>query len=316
MSCSEANIGTKPTAVTYFKHAVRSFVAPYGEAKPAPSPSDIYSRLKPFTCEWLTRPGVAMSEFAETIERNMALICEDKSRIASPDVAQSLHDHFGHLKQELNCLNNKTGGQATKKEAKKVLLSVALEDEDFDKFMNEMFRISNAMFAISSNYVIARSLIRHPTVYSSLIEVNNSTSRAFKENGTAQDMVNFLLNDFKPALQEFGSKKESKLIQKVLTTSTEESASSSDESIKDIENSKKKTISVKKEASERPKKRKRKLAKEEVSDSKLPASNTRASAAKKTKKELKIQVSLKHSKRSDRKKAKKTRKQKRNIEEA
>lgn len=250
-----------------------------------------------------------MSEFAETMVRNMALICEDKSGIASPDVAQSLYDHFGHITKELNCVNNKTGRQATEKEAKKVLLSVAQEDQDFDKFMNEMFRMSNAMFAISSNYVIARALIRHPEVYSSLIEVNNLTSRAFKENGTAQDMVNFLLHDFKPAVQEYCSEKDSKLIQKALMTSTEESSSSSDESIEDTENSKTKKLSIKKEASKKSEKRKRRPPKEEVSDNELPASNSRASAAKKKKKELKNEASLKHRKRMDRKKAKKTRKQ-------
>ena len=58
----------KSGGVQWWQQCARSFVTPYGHADEAPEPSKIFKRLQPFTCEWLTRLDVALSEYSDTIE--------------------------------------------------------------------------------------------------------------------------------------------------------------------------------------------------------------------------------------------------------
>jgi hypothetical protein len=63
-----------PRGVGFFQQFPRQFLRPYGEAEKAPSTDTVFKRIKPFTCEWLLRPKVALSEFADTMLKNTALI--------------------------------------------------------------------------------------------------------------------------------------------------------------------------------------------------------------------------------------------------
>ena len=60
-----------PGGTKYFGHHPSNFLKPYGMASPAPDHETIINRLHPVSCEWLKHPGVAMSEFAETLVKNM-----------------------------------------------------------------------------------------------------------------------------------------------------------------------------------------------------------------------------------------------------
>ena len=64
----------KSPGVQWWQQYARSFVTPYGEAEKAPEPSKIFNRLQPFTCEWFSRPDVALSEYCHTMTANIPIL--------------------------------------------------------------------------------------------------------------------------------------------------------------------------------------------------------------------------------------------------
>ena len=105
---SPAKSPTKPQGVKWWQPCVRSFVTPYGEAKEAPEPSKILNRLQPFTCEWLTRPDVALSEYADTITWNIPLLEEKGNKMLHSSCVANLKEHFQPVIRNLDALNKKT----------------------------------------------------------------------------------------------------------------------------------------------------------------------------------------------------------------
>lgn len=59
-------------SVNWYQHFPKDYIRPYGRSILPEDVTDetITRRLQTFSCEWLTRPSVAMSEFSETILRN------------------------------------------------------------------------------------------------------------------------------------------------------------------------------------------------------------------------------------------------------
>ena len=59
--------------VQFFHQYPRDFLQGYGSATTnhVATPGDIVHKLKPFICEWLCRPSVAVSETMATLEANL-----------------------------------------------------------------------------------------------------------------------------------------------------------------------------------------------------------------------------------------------------
>jgi hypothetical protein len=104
---SSAKSPTKPQGEKWWKQCVRSFVTPYREAKEAPEPSKILNRLQPFTCEWLTRPDVALTEYADTITSNIQLLEEKGNKMLHSSCVANLKEHFQPVIQNLDAPNKK-----------------------------------------------------------------------------------------------------------------------------------------------------------------------------------------------------------------
>ena len=68
---------TKSGGVKWWQKCARSFITPYGSAHEAPELWKIFKRLQPFTCEWLTRPDVALSEYNDTMRSNIPILEEN-----------------------------------------------------------------------------------------------------------------------------------------------------------------------------------------------------------------------------------------------
>ena len=93
-----------PWGVT-FNQFPRQFHCVYGEADDIPSPEIVFKRIQPFTCEWLVRPKVALSEFSETIFTNLELIKEEKSGLFSPEFVEYLQQSLRPLNKHLQKLD-------------------------------------------------------------------------------------------------------------------------------------------------------------------------------------------------------------------
>ena len=79
-----------PKAVHYFQHFPSNFLRPYGLANSRRTEYTILRRVAPLNCEWLLRPRVAASEFADTVEQNLKYLAESDSSIVKNDAFQHI----------------------------------------------------------------------------------------------------------------------------------------------------------------------------------------------------------------------------------
>ncbi|CAB3977861.1 Hypothetical predicted protein [Paramuricea clavata] len=192
----ETDICQKRTAVQFFKQFVRSFVTPYQQSQQPPRAPDVLRYLKPFSCEWLSRPEIALSEYSEAISSNMAVLSVFKKTVISKKVVKKLEAKFNPLASELRNLNRKSNSSPTSDNAKVVLKSIIDNDEEFDHTINNLFQAANAIFCIAANQVVARSLLRNPNAYSGIIEVSNEIGQEFQNKGDVKAMKRYLLQEF------------------------------------------------------------------------------------------------------------------------
>ena len=113
-------------------------------------------------------------------------------------------------------------------DAKDVLRSM-LDNDDLDKEMGKIFLLSGAMFAISTNYLVSTSIVRHPKEFSKLlISKNNHPAASFRQLGSVQSMKNYVLHAFKETSSQKLSRKAAKCVTKAFGDSSSESESQSD----------------------------------------------------------------------------------------
>ena len=267
------NSPKKDMGVSWWQQAVRSFITPYGKAKEAPEPANIFKRLQPFTCEWLTRPEYALSEFSDTITSNIPLLNQNSENYIDPSLVEKLQRHFQPMLESMKALDNKTTGSPTEKDAKKVLKSL-VTDTTLDTDMDRIFQLSSALFAISSNYLISTALLRHPKQFSTLVEGKRKAAAVFKESSTAQAMKEYILASYEQA-DELSTASISKAASVDISKAFEESSlSSSDED---------KQEAVVKKTTSSPKKRKK-----QADQASTTQAAVHASPCKKAKKNKKV----------------------------
>ncbi|CAB3983023.1 E3 ubiquitin- ligase MARCH8 isoform X1 [Paramuricea clavata] len=97
----------KSGGVQWWQQCARSFITPYGRHDEAPEPSKIFKRLQPFTCEWLTRPDVALSEYRDTITSNIPVLQEHGQKVLRKSFADKLKSHFEPTWENMQALNKK-----------------------------------------------------------------------------------------------------------------------------------------------------------------------------------------------------------------
>jgi hypothetical protein len=58
-----------------------SFLKPYGPVADAPTQGEILDKVKPVNCDWLLRPKISVSEFAEIVCSNLEILAETDSEL-------------------------------------------------------------------------------------------------------------------------------------------------------------------------------------------------------------------------------------------
>jgi hypothetical protein len=92
--------------------------------------------------------------------------------------------------------------------------------------MEQIFYLSGAMFAMSTNYLIATSLVRHPKEFGKLVSGENRAAASFRQLGSVQGMKNYVLHRFKD--DGTASQNLSRKAEKSVTNAFAESPSESD----------------------------------------------------------------------------------------
>ena len=81
--------------VQYHKQFPKDFLRAYGKAvlDTTATDMDLQHKLKDFTCEWLNRPAVAISECLQTLETNAYAIPKLKKLFDKPELMTQYKNH-------------------------------------------------------------------------------------------------------------------------------------------------------------------------------------------------------------------------------
>ena len=139
---------------------------PYGVAFKPLDDDILAKRMKVFTCEHLARPGMAMSEFAETMDSNYPLFSE-RMALFSEKVLTKLENNMSE-KILLSCrkLNLKNDQNDDSKCASKnvdMIHDVLTQDSKFmDQVMTNMFELGCSMLSMATHYKSMQYILKNP----------------------------------------------------------------------------------------------------------------------------------------------------------
>lgn len=181
-------------AVNYFRHFPTSFLKPYGMADEAPS-QVVMRRLSSINCEWLRRPHTGVSEFAETIEKNLEFLSENHSSYVKQTSFKTIKGNLGNFTDLVKKLNTKNADQepATPDDMKQFLKAMLTENEEVHNFFQDMMKFGGAMYLLGTYYTVIKTLLNNPDAYASKgLETFCPEMTEFKGNPTVKGMRTLL----------------------------------------------------------------------------------------------------------------------------
>ena len=159
---SETN--DSPKSVGFFHHFIVNFLHPYGIAHMDLTHEDVVlKRVAPMNCEWILRPKVATSEFADTIEQNLNYLASCESPFLDNDIFTGSHQKMQKsidALQKLNTTNEK--GPATGDGVKTFLKTMLTDDADMDDFFESMVKAGSSMYLMGIHYSVAKTILTNP----------------------------------------------------------------------------------------------------------------------------------------------------------
>jgi len=184
-----------PRGVGFFQQFTRQFLRPYGEVDEAPIPETVFKRVKPFTCEWLLRPKVALSELSETVVKNLEILAKKHQNFLAPETVDKLVSEFRPLRKSLKVLHKDSVTAATEEDVIETLKLLFQENDDLDAILEQMFHVGGALFVTATQVIVAKTLIQDPESYAELVEAEDTGSDSvFKQNGDIESMRNFIVS--------------------------------------------------------------------------------------------------------------------------
>ena len=164
------NLGSpdKSKAVGYFFHFPSNFLRPCGLAAPAPDAHTIHRRANHTSCEWLLRPGVAMSEFAETLAENMNFLKETDMSLVNKKRTRSAIATMEPFLSALHRLNNKSTERPLEADIVTVLSNLYDDESKVSTMMRETFQVGGAMYATAIHFLVAQEILGDPSSYATI----------------------------------------------------------------------------------------------------------------------------------------------------
>ena len=182
-----------PKAVHYFQHFPSNFLRPYGLADSGPSEETIFRRVAPLNCEWLLRPRVAASEFADTITQNLNYLSENNNEIIQKESFKQIKNNLTPFLASLQRLNTQTdNGPAKPSDIKQMMKTLLSDNEDMDAFFDNMVKIGGAVFLLGTHYSVVKTLFSNPEWYAEKAVGTSKEVGEFKEDPTIKGLKRFL----------------------------------------------------------------------------------------------------------------------------
>lgn len=179
----------------YNKHFPRSFLLNYGMALENLPDDKVLARLKDWNCEWLSRPNIAMSEFASTIKDNLPLIQQIKGTIFVPSFVEDLEQVVTPLIPQMQRLDNKD--RATNAPPTQEDLLDVLEGDNDKKEVEDLFvdaiNAAGLLLMMAIQTMAINTLLHNPTEFVSQA-LRCPATETFKEDPTDQNMMSYPLD--------------------------------------------------------------------------------------------------------------------------
>ena len=181
-----------PKGVDFFNHFPTNFLRPYSVADPRPDENTVFRRINPKCCEWLTRPKIAMSEFASTMTENLELLAKNKHVAVKRQKFLAMQEKLAPFLASLQALNTKTEDQPTSSDVKQVLRTMLADNEEMDEFFDGLVQTGGAMYLLGIHYGVVKTLLTNPSQYAERVVGTASDVSTFKSNPTIPGMQRFL----------------------------------------------------------------------------------------------------------------------------
>ena len=150
-------------------------------------------------CEWLLRPKVATSEFAETFEDNLKYLASSKLPFLNTEKFtewQQKLDNFIETLQKLNTTNDKD--HATDKDVKTFLQTMLKDDGDMDWFFEDLVEAGSSMYLLGIHYTVVKTILSNPDWYAENSVPDSKALRDFKANASIKGLKRYLTETCTP----------------------------------------------------------------------------------------------------------------------
>ena len=189
---SSFSVASKPK---YNKHFPRSSLLNYGRALENLPDDKVLARLKDWNCECLSRPNIAMSEFASTIKDNLPLIQQYKGTIFVPRFVEDLKEVVMPLIPQMQRLDNKdraTNAPPTQEDMLDVLEGVNDKQEVEDLFV-DTFNAAGPLLMMAIHTMAINTLLHNPAEFANQA-LRCPATETFKEDPSDQNMMTYMLD--------------------------------------------------------------------------------------------------------------------------
>ena len=192
--------------VRFMAHFPHTFLKAYGRCYPLQTKQKFLYHLKPTNCEWLQRPKVAISEFAETITENLPVLERYRGFLVHDEYLDQLNDFYEPIMENLNNLNSKNDGAGPgEDDVAYFLQAMVSRDDDLDVSLDAMYEASASLYLMAIHTKTVRQLLRNVKGYASKIPVGVKDAHSFQQAPTVRSMQEYLTTSIiqnVPAAQE------------------------------------------------------------------------------------------------------------------
>ncbi|CAK8689949.1 unnamed protein product [Clavelina lepadiformis] len=191
---TSANYGNGNNAgkVNFFQHFPKDFIRRYGlvTTEASGTPEDFNNKLKCYSCEWLCRPGIAFSEFSETMRANWARIQQERQSLAA-DCAdkpfKKLSEEFETIMELCNCLQSPESLSSKKMTIKSFMERVQNTSELFDAYQELFYSLGSSMYLTSVHLGAAKFAFSNLDKVKRLCSEGKTNLDSFKKDPTRKN---------------------------------------------------------------------------------------------------------------------------------
>lgn len=170
--------------MNFFSHFPRQRLRPYREIKEATPDSIMVEKASKLNCEYIVRLAVALSEMADTVPSNVAILREP---LRNSDESKIIRE-VEKLNEVAKMFNTRSDLPVTSSDVHRLLkYAIDNDDDDSDETFDNMEHLGMLLYVMGSHQKQLRSLIRNPGDYSKKCE-DLSVKHDFKVNGNLKSL--------------------------------------------------------------------------------------------------------------------------------